>query len=84
MDSISLNQFRDNLDVFVEQALQNHTPLKVTRDSGEAFIVMSVKDWEREQETLYVLQNKDLMRQIVEPIAMHRECKIKNSRDRPT
>jgi len=71
MDSISVNKFRDNLKSFVEQVVTNHFPLKVTRRSGEDFIVISAEDWEREQETLYVLQNSDLMRQIAASTATH-------------
>lgn len=52
MDTVSVNQFRDNLKSFVEQVVNNHTPIKVTRRAGEAFIVVSADDWEREQETL--------------------------------
>ena len=54
MDSVSVNKFRDNLKSFVEQVVTGHLPLKVTRRSGEDFIVVSAEDWEREQETLYV------------------------------
>ena len=64
MDSISVNKFRDNLKAFVEQVVTEHMPLKVTRRSGDDFVVLSADDWEREQETLYVLQNNDLMKQI--------------------
>ncbi len=64
MDSISVNKFRDNLKRFIEQVVTEHTPLKVTRRSGDDFVVLSADDWEREQETLYVLQNNDLMKQI--------------------
>jgi antitoxin YefM len=64
MDSISVNKFRDNLKKFVEQVVTEHLPLKVTRRSGDDFIVLSADDWEREQETLYVLQNSELMKQI--------------------
>lgn len=64
MDSISVNKFRDNLKTFVEQVVTQHLPLKVTRRSGDDFVVLSADDWEREQETLYVLQNNDLMTQI--------------------
>jgi len=71
MDSISVNQFRDNLKAFVEKAVSDHIPLKVTRRSGEAFVVMSADDWEREQETLYVLQNNDLMQQIAQSMVTH-------------
>lgn len=64
MDSISVNKFRDNLKSFVEQAISQHLPLKVTRRNGDAFVVLSADDWEREQETLHVLQNSNLMKQI--------------------
>ena len=71
MDTVSVNQFRENLKSFVEQAVSTHTPLKVTRRAGESFVVMSADDWEREQETLYILQNSSLMKQIAESMATH-------------
>lgn len=71
MDTVSVNQFRDNLKTFVEQAISTHTPIKVTRRTGEAFVVMSADDWEREQETLYVLQNSNLMKQIADSTTTH-------------
>ncbi|MDP7595590.1 MAG: type II toxin-antitoxin system Phd/YefM family antitoxin [Pseudomonadales bacterium] len=71
MDSISVNRFRDNLKTFVEQVVSSHAPIKVTRRSGEDFIVVSAEDWEREQETLYVLQNSSLMQQIARSLATH-------------
>ena len=71
MDTVSVNQFRDKLKTFVEQVITNHTPIKVTRRAGEAFVVMSAEDWEREQETLYVLQNNSLMKQISQSVATH-------------
>ncbi|MEE9356337.1 MAG: type II toxin-antitoxin system Phd/YefM family antitoxin [Methylococcaceae bacterium] len=71
MESISVNKFRDNLKNFVERVVSNHLPLKVTRRSGDDFVVVSAEDWEREQETLYVLQNKDLVKQIADSSASH-------------
>jgi antitoxin YefM len=56
---------------FVEQVITQHLPIKVTRRAGEDFIVVSAEDWEREQETLYVLQNNELMRQIAESTDTH-------------
>ncbi len=64
MESTSVNKFRENLKSYVESVVANHLPLKVTRRKGADFIVVSADDWEREQETLYVLQNMNLMRQI--------------------
>jgi len=71
MDTISVNPFRDNLKNYVDQVASNHTPLKVTRRAGEAFVVVSADDWERDQETLYVLQNSSLMKQIADSLATH-------------
>ena len=71
MDSVSVNKFRENLKTFVEQVITKHSPLKVTRRSGEDFIIISAEDWEREQETLYVLQNSNLMKQIADSMDTH-------------
>jgi len=73
MDTISVNRFRDNLKNFVEQVINEHAPLKVTRRAGEDFVVIAAEDWEREQETLYVLQNSGLMKQIAISMRTHTE-----------
>lgn len=72
VDSISVNKFRDNLKSFIEQVVSQHVPIKVTRRSGDDFVVISADDWEREQETLYVLQNSDLMKQIAASSGTHK------------
>ena len=72
MDSISVNQFREKLKHCVERVIQEHQPLKVTRRNGEDFVVISAEDWERERETLYVLQNQSLMQQITESQLTHK------------
>jgi len=71
MDTISVNQFRHNLKSVVVQVVIRHEPLKVTRRAGEAFVVISADDWEQEQETLYVLQNKNLMQQVADSLETH-------------
>ena len=73
VDTISVNKFRDNLKNFVEQVISKHMPIKVTRRNGKDFVVMSAEDWERDQETLFVLQNSSLMKQIVESARTHGE-----------
>jgi len=75
MNSISVNQFRDNLKTYVEQTVSEHEPIKVTRHAGEDFIVMSTDDWEREQETLHILQSSKLMTQIAESMETHKSNK---------
>ncbi|MEO0457944.1 MAG: type II toxin-antitoxin system Phd/YefM family antitoxin [Cyanobacteria bacterium P01_A01_bin.114] len=71
MNSVSINRFRENLETLVEKVLSTHMPLKVTRRSGDDFVVLSADDWEREQETLCVLQSSSLMQQIAASLATH-------------
>jgi antitoxin YefM len=71
MDTVSVNKFRENLKSFVEQVTTQHLPIKVTRRAGEDFVVVSAEDWEREQETMYVLQNTELMKQIAASTDTH-------------
>lgn len=75
MNITSVNQFRDNLKRYVDEVVNNHSPLKVTRRNGDDFIVISVEDWEREQETLYILQNRSLMEQINQSQITHSQGK---------
>ena len=72
---LSVNQFRANLKLYVDQTVDNHEPLHVSRKNGEAFVVMSLEDYEREQETLYVLSNTSLMGQIQESLQTYGQGK---------
>lgn len=71
MDTTTVNKFREGLKRFADQVATQHTPLRVTRRAGADFVVVSAEDWERDQETLYVLQNSSLMRQIAEASTTH-------------
>jgi antitoxin YefM len=73
MESTTVNRFRDSLKNFVDHVVDQHMPLRVTRRSGSDFVVVSAEDWERDQETLYVLQNTSLMHQIAESSTTHAE-----------
>jgi antitoxin YefM len=66
MKAVSVNQFRDQLKRYVEAVTNNHDPLMVTRRNGPSFVVIAASDWAQEQETLYILQNESLMKQIAE------------------
>ncbi len=80
MIQLSVNKFRSNLKSFVDKSINDHIPLRIRRRVGRDFIVMSAEDWEREQETLYVLQNSSLMIQISESLKTHNS----NSAYKPT
>ena len=71
MIELSVNKFRANIKTFVDKAINDHAPFRVRRRAGSDFIVISAEDWEREQETLYVLQNSSLSTQILESVETH-------------
>lgn len=75
MMTLSVNQFRANLKQYVDDAIDNHEPLTVSRKNGEAFVVLSLEDYNREQETLYVLNNHSLMEQLDASLATYKEKK---------
>ena len=71
MLEISVNKFRANIKGIVDKAIEEHQAIRINRRSGKDFIVISAEDWEREQETLYVLKNKSLMSQIAESLVTY-------------
>jgi len=71
---VSVNQFRSNLKHYVDQSIDAHEPLTVSRKNGEDFVVLSLDDYSRVQETLYVLENKTLMNQIKASIKTHKKA----------
>lgn len=71
MNSISINQFKNDLQDLIKQVINQHIPIKITSQDGQDFIVISAEDWEQQQETLLVLQNSNLMKQISHSMATH-------------
>ena len=73
MIELSVNKFRANLKDFVDKAIDEHQAIRVNRRSGKDFIIISAEDWEREQETLYILRNRSLMSQLAESSISYQE-----------
>lgn len=73
MLELSVNKFRANLKEFVDKAIEEHQIIRINRRSGKDFIVVSAEDWEREQETLYVLRNNSLMSQVAESLMTYQK-----------
>lgn len=71
MLELSVNKFKANLKGFVDKAIEEHQVIRINRRSGKDFIVISAEDWEREQETLYVLRNNSLMSQVAESLVTY-------------
>jgi antitoxin YefM len=71
MRQMSVNQFRSRLREAVEGVLREHAPLHVTRRGAGDFVVLGAEDWERERETLHVLESRSLMQQIARSLETH-------------
>lgn len=71
MDVMTYSSFREKLASVLDYVSDNSTVVKITRKNGKEAVIMSLDDWEREQETIYVLQNKPLMRQLAESLQTH-------------
>jgi PHD/YefM family antitoxin component YafN of YafNO toxin-antitoxin module len=56
MHETTANLFRQNLKTEVDRCVDNHEVLRVTRRSGDNFIVLSESDWKAIEETLYLNQ----------------------------
>ena len=68
MREIAAKRFFSNPQETLEPVLGEHSPVRVIREDGKAFVVVDADDWDREQETLYVLRNESLAEQIAESI----------------
>lgn len=80
MLELSVNKFRANIKGFVDKAIEEHQAIRINRRSGKDFIVISAEDWEREQETMYILRNNSLMNQVAESSVTYQQ----NSGYKPT
>ena len=50
---MSYSSFREKLASVLDLVCDNSTVVKITRQNGKEAVVMSLDDWERDQETLY-------------------------------
>ena len=80
MLELSVSKFKANLKGYVDKAIEEHQAIRINRRSGKDFIIVSAEDWERDQETLYVLRNNSLMNQVAESLVTYQ----KNSGYKPT
>ena len=71
MKELSYNKFSSNIKYFVDEASRDKESIRVIRRSGKDFVVTGLAEWERLQETMYVLQNLSLIRQIMESSETH-------------
>lgn len=84
MEAVSYTNFRQNMANVLDHVNDDSVPVQITRKGKRPAVVVSMDDWESLQETLYVLQNKHLMRQINVAEQVRAEGKAAVSPDQDT
>lgn len=72
MRAIGIEQFNEVLQTDADQVFSGKGRFKV-KHGKKYFVVLSADEWKAEQETLHVLQNTDLVRQIAKSLAAQTE-----------
>jgi antitoxin YefM len=71
MKKLTLESFQKNLKNSIADLTEVSDPILIENKQGKDFIVLSREDYEKDQETLFVLQNNSLMNQIAESLKTH-------------
>jgi antitoxin YefM len=57
MKAISYSEARENLKSVIDQCVDDHMPIAITRQRGEGAVLVSESDWASIEETLYLLSS---------------------------
>lgn len=69
MDTVSYSELRANLKARMDKVCDDRAPLLVTRQSGEAVVMMSLSEYEGLEETLHLLSNPANAERLLRSIA---------------
>jgi antitoxin YefM len=68
MDAKTLKDAKADLEKLMDEAVENHEPVIITREGRSAVVLVSLADWNSQQETDYLLRSptnrKRLLRSI--------------------
>ena len=69
MDVLSFTETRARLKDVMDRVVQDHAPVVVTRQRGEAVVIVSLADWNAMEETARLLSSPKNAERLVEAIA---------------
>jgi antitoxin YefM len=64
MTTLPLAEVRANLSKLVDEAVRTHQRIEVTRQGRRAAVILSADDYDSIMETLAILSDADLMREV--------------------
>ncbi len=69
MEIVTYSETRANLKAMMDRAVNDHTPLVITRQRGKPVVMVDLDDWNAMQETRYLLSTPNNARRLLESIA---------------
>lgn len=57
MDAKTIKDAKANLEQLMDQAVDDHEPVIITRDGKQACVLVSLEDWNSEEATQYLLRS---------------------------
>jgi len=57
MSHVSYSELRNNLAKFMDDVVENHTPLHVTRQNSSTVVMLSESDYDQLMETVHLLRS---------------------------
>jgi len=64
MSTLPLAEVRANLSTLVDEAVRTHERIEVTRQGRRAAVILSADDFDSIMETLSILSDQELMREV--------------------
>lgn len=68
MQAITYTHARNNLTATMDKAIADHEPVIITRQNGEAVVMMSLEDFQSWQETAYLLNSPANARKLMKSL----------------
>ncbi len=76
MTTLPLAEVRANLSKLVDEAVRTHQRIEVTRQGRRAAVILSADDFDSIMETLAILSDQELMRDVREAEAEAENCEL--------
>jgi antitoxin YefM len=58
MRMLNFSETRQKLKYVMDRVVRDHVPVVVARKSGESVVIVSLADWNAQEETAYLLSHK--------------------------
>jgi antitoxin YefM len=76
MEIVTYSETRANLKAIKDRAVNDHTPLVITRQRGKPLVMVDLDDWNAIQETRYLLSTPNNAKSLLESIAQIEEGNV--------